>query len=249
MNCDEYEMLISAYADGELDGSDLKRLKAHISQCDSCRRIYEDTLRLQEDLTQALLASPIIPDLVSAVESRIRPKNQVRFAWAWAVAAVFVGLALVTAALRPAHVHTVKKPVAIVEHKPEPVQIKSLPKPKKYPVILARKPHSDEHRPAAVKRDKTATVHIAKFDATAVEPAEESAEVTIKYTDARSEPTNVALFAPPPCVRNPLIWPNERLALETEPVMENGRLIWRMCYWIIEKPEDTASLGAQNEKN
>lgn len=44
--CDEYEVMISGYLDGELDAAAQRTLEEHLRACSSCRREFESMKRL-----------------------------------------------------------------------------------------------------------------------------------------------------------------------------------------------------------
>ncbi len=54
--CEEIEVLISGYLDGELDAQDERRLKEHIEACPRCRREYDEMRRLVVGTSAAMTA-------------------------------------------------------------------------------------------------------------------------------------------------------------------------------------------------
>ncbi len=63
MTCDELRPLISAYADGELDGADRDRVRRHLDECDACRREYDATVELKEELDMIRFTEPTDAEL------------------------------------------------------------------------------------------------------------------------------------------------------------------------------------------
>jgi hypothetical protein len=76
MKCNEIEILISEYIDNELPETTRLVVTDHLNNCDSCRKIYEDTLLLVEKVS--LLQTEVVPvnDLWSNIESRINKKDE-----------------------------------------------------------------------------------------------------------------------------------------------------------------------------
>ena len=48
--CEDLTALISGYLDGELTQSDRQRVEIHLESCDDCRRTYEETRELREQV-------------------------------------------------------------------------------------------------------------------------------------------------------------------------------------------------------
>lgn len=48
MGCEEFEILLTGYIDGELKGSDLKRFEEHLAECPRCQKLVRDYQRLKE---------------------------------------------------------------------------------------------------------------------------------------------------------------------------------------------------------
>ncbi len=56
--CNEIEVLISGYLDGELDARDQRRLEEHIAGCPQCHREYDEMRRLVVGTSAALTVDP-----------------------------------------------------------------------------------------------------------------------------------------------------------------------------------------------
>ena len=263
MKCSECEILISAYADGELDGPDRAEVEAHISHCAVCKQLCDETMQLQRDLTSVLAECSEIPDLVAAVSSRIRPQPRVRFAWAWA-AAIVVLVAILGYHLAQSLPHG--KPAAVVARTgPKPAVKRNL--------IANGSPTQPERvaptRVAGVKRPsrrtayKAATSTVAKHSPGAAHgtnslpqdnpssPAAGAAEVAVEYVDAMPVARGRLSSPPPPLAA---IASGRRVVADIEVVMENGKRVERLCYLIIENDDgngntEKQSKGDRNETN
>ncbi|MCD6451494.1 MAG: zf-HC2 domain-containing protein [Acidobacteria bacterium] len=58
MNCDQFEVLISGYLDGELSKEDEERLLRHLEVCPKCRNSLEELKRLKEVASKMKLTEP-----------------------------------------------------------------------------------------------------------------------------------------------------------------------------------------------
>ena len=58
MSCDEYEPMLTAYVDGELEAADRRRLDEHLAGCESCRQTLAELTALQEDLNMIKFKEP-----------------------------------------------------------------------------------------------------------------------------------------------------------------------------------------------
>lgn len=56
--CEEYEVLISAFLDGELDGEDRAELMEHMAACRSCQRYFDDLVAMHDALDQEEVPVP-----------------------------------------------------------------------------------------------------------------------------------------------------------------------------------------------
>lgn len=61
MNCGNYQNLISAYLDGELDAGTWQSVETHLEQCDECTRVFSDFSTILEfcDETYAVETEPL----------------------------------------------------------------------------------------------------------------------------------------------------------------------------------------------
>jgi len=48
MHCEKIEILLTGYIDGELKGSDLKKVEGHLAECPRCQKLVGDYQRLKE---------------------------------------------------------------------------------------------------------------------------------------------------------------------------------------------------------
>ena len=58
MSCDEYEPMLTAYVDGELEAEDRHRLEEHVAGCQACRQALAELNALQEDLNMIKFTEP-----------------------------------------------------------------------------------------------------------------------------------------------------------------------------------------------
>lgn len=252
MNCNDIEIMISAYADGELDEQSIAIVEAHIALCESCRCIYEQTLQLQKNLTDALTPFPESPDFVCAVDAQIHRKNAWRFSWAYAAAAAAILLA-VCACIFFQPVSSGKsmqrRPIVAANHKTNhaPVSTKktvtSAPilhlaktAPRSFARVAVKK--SQSHRRIAIPVKEPAEI------ANEVKANEDKVEVIIKYTDSMPSSSAIAEVSP----QIPAATPGKRVVAENDSYTINGRQLQRMCYKIIDiDPKKTPE--ERNETN
>lgn len=71
MNCRDLEELLSAYADGELAGTQRHFLDEHLTSCADCRAILADYTKIREQLLSLRVTSPL-PDIKEATMSKIK---------------------------------------------------------------------------------------------------------------------------------------------------------------------------------
>lgn len=244
MKCDEYEILISAYADGELDGSEKTRVQNHISQCESCRRLYEDMTRLQRDVADVLKECPAVPELVSAVAARIRPRRGIRITWAWAAAAAVAVVAVCAyAVIRSIPDKEPSPRPIVVRHEREPASLRHAPK-----ILVAVQPSRRVRRPERVRIVRhiasKKTLPIKRMAGGGAVPiCVDKPQVTVEYTDAAScaeQSAGTYDSSPGPV---PIAGPGQRVVAETDVVMENGKRTQRVCYRIIDILDGKSALN------
>ena len=51
-DCSEYIILISCLIDGEITSEEKAELFAHMEQCSECKAMYEDMLKMSEELAK-----------------------------------------------------------------------------------------------------------------------------------------------------------------------------------------------------
>jgi len=58
MSCEELKVLLTGYIDGELKGSDLKRVEEHLAECPHCQKLVRDYQRLKEVTAEMKFKDP-----------------------------------------------------------------------------------------------------------------------------------------------------------------------------------------------
>jgi hypothetical protein len=98
MTCEDHEILISTFLDGELSREEAAVMLDHLIGCESCRGFYREAQGLQE-IVQPLATgrrNPPPADLWNRIESRSRPRRLLtgRFLdvsdWGWKAAAILL---------------------------------------------------------------------------------------------------------------------------------------------------------------
>lgn len=72
--CEEYEVWISAFLDGELDGKDRAELMEHMAACRSCQRYFDDLVAIHDALDQE--EAPVPEGFAEQVMARVRETEQ-----------------------------------------------------------------------------------------------------------------------------------------------------------------------------
>lgn len=270
MNCGECEILISAYADGELSGRDRARLQAHLNRCESCERVYQETVRLQRDLSDALMNGPETPDLVQAVTDAIRPRPRTWFSRAWAAAAVLALIAVCGYLLfaptretrphrQPATAISAREPVTAdggAARSPSPLPRTNEPEPRVQVNNADRAAPEQLVNTSSAKRPP-ARVPDVKRPAPILGPspmAVDEAEIAVRYTDslpAAERTVEVPLVSAPD---RAAAGPGRQVATETEVVTADGQRIRQVCYRVTDDPganaaNDDETPGGPNEDN
>ncbi len=70
INCEQADMLLNEYIDGELDAVTVAALEAHLAECDSCRREYEQLRELCCAVGDAAEVAP--PELHGRIMAAVR---------------------------------------------------------------------------------------------------------------------------------------------------------------------------------
>lgn len=111
MNCNDIQLRISAFVDGELDGGDVPAMFSHLSGCAACQGFLSDALRLRADLRAWEVRAPgEAPDRKGfalkrversggAVRRLIAQKLEMPFAAAAGIALVLLGISLFSVSL------------------------------------------------------------------------------------------------------------------------------------------------------
>jgi len=246
VKCSEYELLISAYADGELDGPEKTRLEGHFADCEDCRRLYEETVVLQRKLADSMLACSYVPDLVSAVSARVRPRVRTRLTWAWAKAAAVIVLISVCAYVllqpRPP-VRPAGTVVARDRHRtaaPRNTEQTYVHKEPKEPSRMPDTARMVRHR---AQKAATHSEQAAKPTGPTSAVALDTAEVTIEYTDAElvaDRSADLTVLSPELV---PAAAPGRQVVAAIEVIAENGKQLQRVCHYVIESSERTRTLN------
>lgn len=241
MRCSEYEILISAYADGELDASEKARVEAHIGQCGDCKRLYDETVYLQHKVTDALAECLDVPDLMQAINAQILPKPRLRLTWAWAAAMIVLFAVLTYSVRQPHHDAKPTQRVVVVQPKHKPISQHVAPK-----IAAANEPRKAVlHVRCALKptlRRAAAIKHITVINHSAPAKADDAAEVVVEYTDIAPFAEHAADLSSQSAARVPIAGPGRQIIAETQTITENGRQIQRMCYRVIDAPNPDATI-------
>ena len=261
MNCCDYEVLISTYADDELSEGEKAYLKAHLRSCEKCRKFYEETSSLQRGITRALIDCPDTPDIASAVMAQISPKPMMRLRLAWAAAAVVVLLVIgiyVQHSLSSSHI-----PIQSTKNKqmPEKTERQVIATPNKLEIKTPEAPvpvkiANRKSAPKAVNKSDIRIAHVrphklqqkkqgrVQHKQTPVQQADTNvAEVSIEYVDSApaAEHTNEIAVMPDSI-------PTQQVVSQTEEVIWNGKRVKRICNRVIPK-ETEPDKGENNAAN
>lgn len=73
-NCEDFEILLDEYIDGEISASDKEALENHLSTCTFCKRDLEETLNLSK--SASYLSKEMVPsqDIWNRIEHKISPQ-------------------------------------------------------------------------------------------------------------------------------------------------------------------------------
>ena len=63
MNCKDYTPWISGYVDDELDAGKRQQLESHLQTCESCRREWEELVKIKENLAMIRFKEPLDAEL------------------------------------------------------------------------------------------------------------------------------------------------------------------------------------------
>ena len=80
--CEEYEVWISAFLDGELSGEDRSELMQHMAVCQTCQRYFDDLVAVHDALEQEEVPVPegFGPQLMARVREteQEKPRSEER---------------------------------------------------------------------------------------------------------------------------------------------------------------------------
>ena len=163
MKCSEVIRKLDAYAEGNLGRADAAALKAHVSQCASCRERLDALEALGSRLTEVLQKAVDTPDIGESVMARLpgrAPTPVYRRAWGWAMAgaclaALVIAFCLLYKPPRPA------RPVVVRIERDSPKTPVHHPKPSVASNNPANRPVA--HKPVERRVGKTAPAprHVA----------------------------------------------------------------------------------------
>ncbi len=262
MKCGDYEVLISAYADRELDAELVTDLVNHIAECDKCRRLYEETCNIQSNISAALSMHIETPDFAGSICSQIYPKNRFVPVWAWAAAAVII-LVIGSVFIATHNIRNTKQIAVVVKQEttvktPIPAAKQVDPIPEKRivgvrPDIMPEVKHkvnSRKIKSAPSKQLSEAKKLVAQHETS--DP--DQAEITVEYLNpvdpADQECAKSLEIAP----KIPTAGPGQRVVGDVEEIIINGRRVKRFCFRVVpdmntsrsELPGEPQSLGSNS---
>jgi anti-sigma factor RsiW len=99
MPCEDVQLLLHGYLDGELDPVGSTEVERHMKDCPACAKAYENQLALRSAISNASLYAEAPADLRRRVRSAVRRESGVEakvpvFSWRW----LAIGAPLVAAA-------------------------------------------------------------------------------------------------------------------------------------------------------
>jgi|GEM_PF-5191804 len=262
MKCGDYEVLISAYADGELEPGLIPNLVNHIAVCDKCRQLYEETCNIQSSISAALSMHIETPDLTGSICSQIHPRKRLVPTWAWAAAAIII-LIVGSMFMATHNIHNTKQIVVVVKQEtavksPMPVarQVDPIPeqgiigvRPDIMPEVK-HKANSRKTKNAPIKQLPEAKKLVAKHEIK--DP--DQAEITVEYltpVDPEDQECAKSLEIAP---KIPTAGPEQRVVGDVEEIIINGRRVKRFCFRVVpdmnssrsELPGEPQSLGSNS---
>lgn len=100
MKCNEYQILISAYVDGQLDSQEEQKLLAHLDECDTCKEVYtalKEIINGCEQIEEVPLPKDFHRDLMAhiPVKSHKVSRALIKKHWTWPYAGGLVATLLV----------------------------------------------------------------------------------------------------------------------------------------------------------
>jgi hypothetical protein len=75
-NCEDFEILLDEFIDGEISASDREALEKHLSTCTSCKRDLEETLNLSKSVSYLSKEMAASPDIWKRIEHKISPQEK-----------------------------------------------------------------------------------------------------------------------------------------------------------------------------
>lgn len=253
MNCVDFEVLISAYADGELNCSQRSAVEAHLKQCENCMAIYRETVQLQMNLASMLSECGGAPDLVSVISKEINPGHRLKYAWTWAAAAAVI-LGVWSYINMPVTPKSKTVPVVAKADYPAEQFIKVEPKKVSAVVRPAKKisyPGKNKAipKPSPVSVEKPASRKIQLADSRIAEYPDENAQVIVKYRDSDDNTDYNEEHYPLSPAPVPQAGPGQQVVAENEIISVDGKRVQRVYYTVVEKTDNTSRMGEPDENN
>lgn len=103
MNCRNAQVLLSAYLDGELAGTEMMRVRDHLRSCGDCRSEFEEVRVVKQMLggaAEVAVPADLQDRLMRAVMSDESQARSERPIWGWALASSFAAAAIALALLQ-----------------------------------------------------------------------------------------------------------------------------------------------------
>ena len=140
MRCRTARRSLLAARDGELAAAEREALDAHLSACETCRALAEETVRLHRALAAMPQTAAVPPGLAEATLRRVRAEMAddapARGAWWWAAAPLAAGLAGIVVwhqwpatVVAPPPAAPVGRPAELAARAPERMASKPAPTP------------------------------------------------------------------------------------------------------------------------
>ncbi len=76
--CEEYQLLLEIWTDGELGDDQARELEQHVAECEGCAAYRAELVRLSDDLGRLTLRQDA-PDMAGAIVRRVKRRAWARF--------------------------------------------------------------------------------------------------------------------------------------------------------------------------
>ena len=241
MKCGDYELLISAYADREIDKNLIPDIEKHLNQCDSCRQFYEETVEIQNDITDVLSISNDCPDFVGIINSKIKPKNH--FVINWRISASAAAVLVLAFGILFWQNDRQEKPIQEVIIKNN--EIIDAPTVINRSLKSSKINHKSDRTVVYTNQRKKTFIHIPnKLSAKPITESEpesiaksnidlDQPEVNVEYIDPVDAVQNDYNKVAEHSIKPPIANPGQRVVSDIEEIVINGKLVKRICYRVI----------------